>query len=84
MPHYDEIDKLRHSATAALLGRRDVIVVASVSCIYGLGNKRVQGPELSSGREWCRNGMMLRRLVDIQYARNDMNFVRGTFRVRRR
>jgi excinuclease ABC subunit B len=80
----DEIDKLRHSATAALLERRDVIVVASVSCIYGLGNPNEYRDLMLS----LRPGMVrerddvLRRLVDIQYARNDMNFVRGTFRVR--
>ncbi|MGI6570433.1 MAG: excinuclease ABC subunit UvrB [Caldicoprobacterales bacterium] len=80
----DEIDKLRHSATAALLERRDVIIVASVSCIYGLGNPNEYRDLMLS----LRPGMVrerddvLRRLVDIQYARNDMNFVRGTFRVR--
>jgi excinuclease ABC subunit B len=80
----DEIDKLRHSATAALLERRDVIIVASVSCIYGLGNPNEYRDLMLS----LRPGMVrdrdevLRKLVDIQYERNDMNFVRGTFRVR--
>ncbi|HHY82611.1 MAG TPA: excinuclease ABC subunit UvrB [Clostridiales bacterium] len=80
----DEIDKLRHSATAALLERRDVIIVASVSCIYGLGNPNEYRDLMLS----LRPGMVrerdevLRKLVDIQYERNDINFVRGTFRVR--
>lgn len=80
----DEIDKLRHSATSALFERRDVIIVASVSCIYGLGSPmeyRDLVMSLRVGMEKPRNEI-LRRLVDIQYARNDMNFVRGTFRVR--
>ena len=80
----DEIDKLRNSATAALGERRDVIVVASVSCIYGLG-----APEeyfrlsisLRPGQEMERDAL-LRRLVEIQYSRNDMDFHRATFRVR--
>jgi len=80
----DEIDKLRHSATSALFERRDVIIVASVSCIYGLGNP-VEYRELTLS---LRPGMIrdrneiLKKLVDIQYERNDINFVRGTFRVR--
>ncbi len=80
----DEIDKLRHSATAALFERRDVIIVASVSCIYGLGNPHEYRDLMLS----LRPGMIrdrdeiLRKLVDIQYMRNDVNFVRGTFRVR--
>jgi excinuclease ABC subunit B len=80
----DEIDRLRHSATAALLTRRDVIVVASVSCIYGLGS-----PEEYAGRllvvrvgESIDQREVLRRLVDLQYERNDANLVRGKFRVR--
>jgi excinuclease ABC subunit B len=80
----DEIDKLRHSATSALLERRDVIIVASVSCIYGLGSPeeyRDQVLSLRVGMERDRNEV-LRKLVDIQYQRNDINFVRGTFRVR--
>ncbi|WP_400162359.1 excinuclease ABC subunit UvrB [Brevibacillus sp. TJ4] len=80
----DEIDKLRHSATSALFERRDVIIVASVSCIYGLGSPeeyRELVLSLRVGMEKSRNEI-LHRLVDIQYNRNDINFVRGTFRVR--
>ncbi|MEA4891564.1 MAG: excinuclease ABC subunit UvrB [Peptococcaceae bacterium] len=80
----DEIEKLRHSATAALLERRDVIVVASVSCIYGLGSPQEYKDQMLSlrpGMEMDRD-RMLRRLIDMQYDRNDMNFIRSTFRVR--
>jgi len=80
----EEIDKLRHSATSALFEREDVLIVASVSCIYGLGNPeeyREMVLSLRMGMEIERN-QLLRRLVDIQYERNDMNFVRGKFRVR--
>ena len=80
----EEIDKLRHSATSSLFERRDVIIVASVSCIYGLGSPKEYGNLLLSfrvGMEKSRNEI-LHQLVDIQYQRNDMNFVRGTFRVR--
>jgi excinuclease ABC, B subunit len=80
----DEIDKLRHSATSALFERRDVIIVASVSCIYGLGDPREYRDlvvSLRVGMEKSRDEV-LRRLVDIQYQRNDLNFTRGTFRVR--
>ncbi|MFC5988255.1 excinuclease ABC subunit UvrB [Marinicrinis lubricantis] len=80
----DEIDKLRHSATASLFERRDVIIVASVSCIYGLGSPeeyRDLMVSLRVGMEKPRNEI-LRRLVDVQYQRNDINFTRGTFRVR--
>nr|WP_058300403.1 excinuclease ABC subunit UvrB [Gorillibacterium timonense] len=80
----EEIDKLRHSATSALFERRDVIIVASVSCIYGLGSPmeyRDLVMSLRVGMEKPRNEI-LHRLVDIQYQRNDLNFVRGTFRVR--
>lgn len=80
----DEIDKLRHSATTALLERRDVIVVASVSCIYGLGSPksyRNQLLSLRTGMEIDRD-QIIRRLVDIQYTRNDIDFQRGTFRAR--
>ncbi|UOF91351.1 excinuclease ABC subunit UvrB [Fodinisporobacter ferrooxydans] len=80
----DEIDKLRHSATSALLERDDVIVVASVSCIYGLGNPveyKKHVLSLRTGMERDRNEV-LRKLVDMQYERNDINFTRGTFRVR--
>ncbi|MBQ8590934.1 MAG: excinuclease ABC subunit UvrB [Firmicutes bacterium] len=79
-----EIEKLRHSATAALSERRDVIVVASVSCIYGLGSPldyKEQVISLRPGKEYDRNEL-LRKLVDIQYKRNDMGFERGCFRVR--
>ncbi|PKM82330.1 MAG: excinuclease ABC subunit B [Firmicutes bacterium HGW-Firmicutes-14] len=80
----DEIDKLRHSATAALLERRDVIVVASVSCIYGLGDPAEYRDLVLSVRKGMEIGRdkVLRKLVDIQYNRNDMSLVRGTFRVR--
>ena len=80
----DEIDKLRHSATMSLFERRDVIIVASVSCIYGLGDP-IDYEELVVS---LRPGMIkdrdevIRKLVDIQYVRNDINFIRGTFRVR--
>lgn len=80
----EEIDKLRHSATSSLFERRDVIIVASVSCIYGLGSPmeyRDLVLSLRIGMEKPRN-QILSRLVDIQYQRNDINFVRGTFRVR--
>ncbi|WP_027717675.1 excinuclease ABC subunit UvrB [Desulfovirgula thermocuniculi] len=80
----DEIDKLRHSATCALLERRDVIIVASVSCIYGLGDPeeyRTQVVSLRRGGVYDRDEV-LRRLVAIQYERNDINFTRGKFRVR--
>jgi len=80
----DEIDKLRHSATASLLARNDVIVVASVSAIFGLGNPdeyRDHLLSLRTGVEMSRDNMM-RRLIDMQYERNDINFTRGTFRVR--
>ncbi|HRT70223.1 MAG TPA: excinuclease ABC subunit UvrB, partial [Syntrophales bacterium] len=80
----DEIDKMRHSATRSLLERRDVIIVASVSCIYGIGApEEYQGMilRLEKGMELRRDDM-LRRLVDIQYERNDIDFHRSTFRVR--
>jgi len=80
----DEIDKLRHSATSALLERRDVIIVASISCIYGLGNPE----EYKKLTISLRPGMIkdrteiMKKLVEIQYERNDIEFARGTFRVR--
>jgi excinuclease ABC subunit B len=80
----DEIDRLRHSATAALLTRRDTIVVASVSCIYGMGDPaeyRGQLLELHTGVDYDQRSI-LRRLVDLQYDRNDMTLGRGHFRVR--
>jgi excinuclease ABC subunit B len=80
----EEIDKLRHSATRSLLSRRDVLIVASVSCIYGLGSPEAYYGMLISleeGQELDRNEL-LRRLVEIQYSRNDVDFHRGSFRVR--
>nr|WP_209437997.1 excinuclease ABC subunit UvrB [Mesobacillus selenatarsenatis] len=80
----DEIDKLRHSATSSLFERKDVIIIASVSCIYGLGNPdeyRDMVVSLRTGMEIERN-KLLHKLVDIQYERNDIDFKRGTFRVR--
>ncbi|MFZ9444110.1 MAG: DEAD/DEAH box helicase family protein, partial [Ilumatobacteraceae bacterium] len=80
----DDIDRLRHSATAALLTRRDTIVVASVSCIYGMGDPdeyRGQLLELHVGVDYDMRSV-LRRLVDLQYDRNDMSLGRGNFRVR--
>jgi excinuclease ABC subunit B len=80
----DEIDRLRHSATSSLLTRRDTIVVASVSCIYGLGSPEEYETQLlvvRKGEEHDQRSI-LRRLVDLQYERNDMNLVRGKFRVR--
>ena len=80
----DEIDRLRHRATMALLSRRDVVVVASVSCIYGLGSPQQYEDHIL----WFKSGeeigldAALRKLVDLQYSRNDLNLVRGTFRVR--
>lgn len=80
----DEIDKLRHSATSSLLERNDVIVVASVSCIYGLGDPKEYQEQVLSlrvGIEMERD-QLLRSLVDIQFDRNDIDFQRGRFRVR--
>ncbi|MBT2659606.1 excinuclease ABC subunit UvrB [Bacillus sp. ISL-45] len=80
----DEIDKLRHSATSSLFERKDVIIIASVSCIYGLGNPdeyRDMVVSLRTGMEIERN-KLLHKLVDVQYERNDIDFKRGTFRVR--
>ncbi len=80
----DEIDKLRHSATSALFERRDVIIVASVSCIYGLGNPdeyKKLTISLRTGMEKERDEV-IKRLIEIQYERNDIDFSRGTFRVR--
>ena len=80
----DEIDKLRHSATASLSERRDVVIVASVSCIYGLGSPIDYKNMTLSVRpgQICDRDDVIHRLVDIQYVRNDMDFHRGTFRVR--
>jgi excinuclease ABC subunit B len=80
----DDVERLRHSATMNLLSRRDVVVVASVSCIYGLGTPQSyldRSVALAVGEEVERD-RLLRRLVEIQYTRNDMSFTRGTFRVR--
>ncbi|HEY4105352.1 MAG TPA: DEAD/DEAH box helicase family protein, partial [Polyangiaceae bacterium] len=80
----DQIDRMRHTATHALLSRSDVIIVASVSCIYGIGSAETYEGlliELVKGEE-MRRDELLRRLVDIQYERNDVDFHRGTFRVR--
>jgi len=80
----EEVERLRHSATNSLLTRRDVIVVSTVSCIYGLGTPQEyvdRMVRLKAGQEWDRD-KLLRRLVEIQYNRNDMAFTRGTFRVR--
>lgn len=80
----DEIDKLRHSATSALFERKDVIIVASVSCIYGLGNPdeyKKLSISLREGMEKDRD-QVLKKLIEIQYERNEINFIRGTFRVR--
>ena len=79
----DEIDKLRHSATSSLFERNDVLIVASVSCIYGLGSPEEYSEHvvsLRAGMEIGRNEL-LRKFVDIQYERNDISFTRGTFRV---
>ena len=80
----DEIDKLRHSATCALSERRDVIIVASVSCIYSLGNPIDYRSMVISLRQGMEKGRdeLIRKLVDLQYERNDINFVRNKFRVR--
>ena len=80
----DEIDKLRHSATAAVLERRDCIIISSVSCIYGLGDPEDYKKlmlSLRPGMERDRDEI-IKRLIEIQYERNDVNFIRGTFRVR--
>ncbi|HEX2046839.1 MAG TPA: excinuclease ABC subunit UvrB, partial [Acidimicrobiales bacterium] len=80
----DEVDRLRHSATSALLARRDVIVVASVSCIYGLGSPEEYAKQvllLRPGEETDQRAI-ISKLVDMQYERNDVNFIRGRFRVR--
>ncbi|MDX6221146.1 MAG: excinuclease subunit, partial [Frankiales bacterium] len=80
----EEVERLRHSATMSLLTRRDVVVVASVSCIYGLGTPQEyvdRSVRLKVGQEIERE-KILRMLVDVQYTRNDLSFTRGTFRVR--
>src|ERR1700742_1830064 len=80
----DEVERLRHSATNSLLTRRDVVVVATVSCIYGLGTPQEyidRCVRLAVGEQYDRD-TLLRRLVDIQYTRNDLSFTRGSFRGR--
>ena len=80
----EQIDRMRHSATRALLERRDVIIVASVSCIYGIGSVETYSQmtiPLKVGQTIERNAL-LKRLVELQYRRNDQNFARGAFRVR--
>ena len=78
----DDVERLRHSATSALLSRRDVVVVASVSCIYGLGSPLEYQDRVLSIRvgDEIDQRDLLRRLVDLQYSRNDLTLVRGTFR----
>src|SRR5436190_2781362 len=80
----DEIDRLRHSATAALFARRDVVIVASVSCIYGLGSPEKYNQQMVLLRkgEMVDRDHVLRRLVEIQYSRNDTALTRGTFSVK--
>jgi excinuclease ABC subunit B len=80
----EEIDRMRHAATFALLSRRDVIIVASVSCIYGIGSRETYSSmtvEVEAGKDRDRDAV-LRRLVELQYERNDLDFHRGTFRVK--
>ncbi|MFN8159699.1 MAG: excinuclease ABC subunit UvrB [Solirubrobacterales bacterium] len=80
----DEIDRLRHAATAALLARRDVLIVASVSCIYGIGSPILYRDQMQLFKvgEWLDRDAVLRKLVKMQYQRNDVNLTRGGFRVR--
>src|SRR3954447_16849077 len=80
----DEIERLRHSATSGLLARKDIIVVASVSCIYGLGSPEEYAQQVLRIVEGSRfdQRYILSKLVDMQYERNDLNFIRGKFRVR--
>jgi excinuclease ABC subunit B len=80
----DEIDRLRHAATAALLARRDVVIVASVSCIYGIGSPELYREQMQLFKvgEWVDRDQLLRKLVGMQYRRNDTHLARGTFRVK--
>jgi excinuclease ABC subunit B len=80
----DEIDRLRHAATAALLARRDVIIVASVSCIFGIGSPELYKRQMQLFKvgEWIERDKLFRKLVGMQYGRNDTNLTRGTFRVK--
>jgi excinuclease ABC subunit B len=80
----DEIDRLRHAATAALLARRDVVIVASVSCIYGIGSPELYREQMQLFKvgEWVDRDDLFRKLIGMQYGRNDTNLTRGTFRVK--
>src|SRR5919205_287867 len=80
----EEIDRLRHSATAALFARRDVVIVASVSCIYGLGSPDLYKEQMQLFKvgEWIDRDELFRKLIGMQYGRNDTNLTRGTFRVK--
>src|SRR5215217_7801754 len=80
----DEIDRLRHAATAALFARRDVIIVASVSCIYGIGSPELYREQMQLFKvgEWIDRDDVFRKLITMQYGRNDTNLTRGKFRVR--
>ncbi|MBV9412305.1 MAG: DEAD/DEAH box helicase family protein, partial [Acidimicrobiia bacterium] len=80
----DEIERLRHSATSGLLARKDIVVVASVSCIYGLGSPEEYAEQVLRLVQGSRHDQryILSKLVDMQYERNDLNFIRGKFRVR--
>jgi excinuclease ABC subunit B len=80
----DEIDRLRHAATAALLARRDVVIVASVSCIFGIGSPELYKRQMQLFKvgEWIERDALFRKLVGMQYGRNDTNLTRGTFRVK--
>jgi excinuclease ABC subunit B len=80
----DEIDRLRHSATAALLARRDVVIVASVSCIYGIGSPELYREQMQLFKlgAWIDRDELFRKLIGMQYGRNDTNLTRGTFRVK--
>jgi excinuclease ABC subunit B len=80
----DEIDRLRHAATAALLARRDVVIVASVSCIFGIGSPELYKRQMQLFKvgEWIDRNVLFRKLVGMQYGRNDTNLTRGTFRVK--
>jgi excinuclease ABC subunit B len=80
----EQIDRMRHSATRALLERQDVIIVASVSCIYGIGGVETYSEMIFPLKvgQWIERGEFIRRLVELRYTRNDLSFVRGTFRVR--
>ena len=80
----DEIDRLRHAATAALFARRDVVIVASVSCIYGIGSPELYRKQMQLFKvgDWIDRDELLRKLITMQYQRNDTNLVRGSFRVK--